>query len=686
MRTPFPLLGLSLIFWGWQTRLWLPALIMAVGLESAFFLKAKFELSSSDFRNIADLCFLIIVGMLLYAFISLKSARAFLLFLQWLPMGLFPLIAAQALSTAGRVPVKTLFLLTRKTRSPLQNSPDSTVNLSYPYFGIVILAAGAANIGTPWFYWALFLFSVLALWFFRPKRFPLFFWLILLFGAGAVGYGGQLGLHKLQAVLEGKITTWYTADLTANQDPYRTSTAIGAVGALKLSDRILFRVSLPPNGPTALLLREATFNSYQTAVWYAFRAGLQPLLPDKNGTTWKLREDDRENTVLRVSMPLQNGKGLLKLPLGTSQIEELAVPSLSHNPYGVLKVEDGPGLITYQARFNPDSSTDSPPNEADLRIPDKEKAVLEAIAKELELSAKPPQEQINRVRGFFQNRFTYSLNLQTPPTGATPLQHFLTRTHSGHCEYFASATVLLLRAAGLPARYATGFLVKEYSKLEKQYVVRSRHAHAWTLVWYDQAWHEWDTTPPSWVQSEEKSASLLQALSDFWAWGVFKFTSWWQQDHNRILKHFWWLLVPLLIWSAGKFKIISRIRSWTKKQPLTNARLITPGSDSEFYQVERMLADRSLPRLPSETLSAWLKRVAEAKPGMFDFKKLEAVLDLHYQYRFDPIGITPAERLNLKKGIDSWLESERKREKEESRAEPQSRREKTERLSAQRKK
>lgn len=662
MRTPFPLLGLSLIFWGWQTRLWLPALIMTVILESSFFLKPKFELSSSDFKPIADLCSLIIVGMLLYAFISLRSARAFLLFLQWLPMGLFPLIAAQAFSTAGRVPVKTLFLLTRKTGSPLKKSFDSAVNLSYPYFGIVILAAGAANTGTPWFYWVLFLFSVLALWFFRPKRFPLFFWLILLFGAGAVGYGGQLGLHKLQAVLEGKITTWYAADLTAEQDPYRTSTAMGALGALKLSDRILFRASLSKNGPTALLLREATFNSYQAAEWYAFRAGLQPLLPEKDGTTWRLREDDRKNTALRVSMPLKNGKGLLKLPFGTSQIEELAVPSLSRNPYGVLKVEEGPGLITYQARFNPDSSTDSPPNEADLRIPEKEKAVLEAIAQELELSAKPSPEKLNRIMGLFQNRFTYSLDLKTPRTGATPLQDFLTRTRSGHCEYFASATVLLLRTAGLPARYAVGYLVKEYSKLEKQYVVRSRHAHAWALVWYDQAWHEFDTTPPAWVQNEEKSASLLQPLSDLWAWGAFKFTKGWQENHDRIARHFWWLLVPLLIWSAGKFKLMKRIKSWTKKQPQANARLVTPGSDSEFYLVERMLAYRGLPRLPSETLSAWLKRIAEAKPGLFDFKKLEAFLALHYRYRFDPKGVTQAERLDLKNGIDAWLERERMRD------------------------
>ena len=43
---------------------------------------------------------------------------------------------------------------------------------------------------------------------------------------------------------------------------------------------------------------------------------------------------------------------------------------------------------------------------------------------------------------------------QAPRTEATPLADFLLRTRSGHCEYYATATVLLLRAAGIPARYA----------------------------------------------------------------------------------------------------------------------------------------------------------------------------------------------------------------------------------------
>src|SRR5207247_2054170 len=79
------------------------------------------------------------------------------------------------------------------------------------------------------------------------------------------------------------------------------------------------------------------------------------------------------------------------------------------------------------------------------------------------------------------------------------LGEFLQTTRAGHCEYFASATVLLLRAAGVPARYAVGFSVQEWSRLERRWIVRARHAHSWALAYVDGAWREGDTTPPLWA-------------------------------------------------------------------------------------------------------------------------------------------------------------------------------------------
>lgn len=81
--------------------------------------------------------------------------------------------------------------------------------------------------------------------------------------------------------------------------------------------------------------------------------------------------------------------------------------------------------------------------------------------------------------------------------GDHPLEDFLFRYKSGHCEYFASAMVLLLRSQGIPARLVTGFLGGEYNRLEGYYVVRQVNAHAWVEAWIEgEGWRTFDATPP----------------------------------------------------------------------------------------------------------------------------------------------------------------------------------------------
>ena len=94
----------------------------------------------------------------------------------------------------------------------------------------------------------------------------------------------------------------------------------------------------------------------------------------------------------------------------------------------------------------------------------------------------------------------------------TPLTRFLLTSRSGHCEYFATATVLLLRQLGIPARYAVGYYVHEPAG--SGYVVRERDAHAWCLAWNRQtgSWDDFDTTPASWVAIEGAQRVVLGRL------------------------------------------------------------------------------------------------------------------------------------------------------------------------------
>jgi len=100
-------------------------------------------------------------------------------------------------------------------------------------------------------------------------------------------------------------------------------------------------------------------------------------------------------------------------------------------------------------------------------VPEKEHAALDAALREAGASAgRPARETVLRLQQFFNGSFQYSLDLASGQQNATPLADFLLRTRTGHCEYFATAGALLLRRAGVPARYTVGFSSYEYSDLE----------------------------------------------------------------------------------------------------------------------------------------------------------------------------------------------------------------------------
>jgi hypothetical protein len=236
------------------------------------------------------------------------------------------------------------------------------------------------------------------------------------------------------------------------------------------------------------------------------------------------------------------------------------------------------------------------------------------------------------------------------------LSRFLLRTRSGHCEYFATATVLLLRQLGIPARYAVGYAVHECAG--GKYVVRQRDAHAWCLVWNESSgiWQDFDTTPALWVKAEADRASPLQFLSDGWSRLVFEFAKFrWGQTHLR--QYFLWALAPVLALLLYQIIFRSRRRRHIPSPEDPGAATLWPGLDSEFYHIEKRLAKRGVPRRPSEPLSAWLLRVS-ADPVLADMRsRLQELLILHYRYRFDPQGLNQGDRETLRHKADGCLAS-----------------------------
>lgn len=97
---------------------------------------------------------------------------------------------------------------------------------------------------------------------------------------------------------------------------------------------------------------------------------------------------------------------------------------------------------------------------------------------------------------------SYSLNLEPLTEGEDPVTCFLMRTRKGYCVHFASAAVLFLRELGVPARYVTGYVVRqnEFQKSGDAYTayVKDSGAHAWAEIYLEQVgWVPLDVTPPA---------------------------------------------------------------------------------------------------------------------------------------------------------------------------------------------
>lgn len=157
---------------------------------------------------------------------------------------------------------------------------------------------------------------------------------------------------------------------------------------------------------------------------------------------------------------------------------------------------------------------------------------LHELARRLSGTRNRLASEVDRLRNTLEwlnseNGFRYTLDQPTVPFDKDPVEYFLFESRAGHCEYFASAAVLLLQAMGIPARLVTGYSGSEWNPEKQHYEVLERHAHAWGEAWIGGRWVAFDPTPlAARIDSRRAIAerSLLSGfqavISDFWKGSV----------------------------------------------------------------------------------------------------------------------------------------------------------------------
>jgi hypothetical protein len=282
---------------------------------------------------------------------------------------------------------------------------------------------------------------------------------------------------------------------TAARVGFSTSGKLSTVLAIKEDADTAPVLTVTGSNPT--YLRAMAFETYERSAWHDL-SWSEAITPEQNtpfgmilsGRTFLFRLRDvgaNDNSSLRETIIRHESSvgDAMFTPLGTCFVEA---------PFGLLLRDDddtvkSPSVRnrqTYRVGYTAALGSQAPAGTQLRRLTAVPSQLvdqrLQQLAGRLFHNCRTTAEKINAVTTYFHTTYTYSLGLEVPPE-KDALSYFLREASSGYCEYFASGAAILLRMAGVPTRYVTGFLVTERGDDSRTWVARNMDAHAWAEAW-----------------------------------------------------------------------------------------------------------------------------------------------------------------------------------------------------------
>ncbi len=287
----------------------------------------------------------------------------------------------------------------------------------------------------------------------------------------------------------------------------------GDFSNLTRSRELAFRVSFEDNRvpePSERYWRGLVFTQFDGRRWDRAKGSNLYFGNNDDVTSYNnVQQSGDKNYNYEVVLEPTNTPWLYALPLATITDKEL-VRTATNELW--LK-----GPATQRIKYKVNSSLSYDVSEQQERL--KQSLVLplgfnpKAIetAKQWRSEVNSDEEYIRKVLRFYNEKFTYTLS--PPKLGANTVDEFLFSTQSGFCEHYSSSFVVLMRAAGIPARVVTGYQGGEWNEEDNYLLVRQYDAHAWAEVWLDgRGWVRFDPTAA--VAPSRIEAGLFDTLSE----------------------------------------------------------------------------------------------------------------------------------------------------------------------------
>ena len=288
------------------------------------------------------------------------------------------------------------------------------------------------------------------------------------------------------------------------------------------------------------------------------------------------------------------------------------------------------------------------------------------FALELQQRYPQPNELVAAIANHFrQQPFYYSL--KPPALGRDSVDQFLFQTRTGFCSHYASATALLLRHAGIPARVVGGYLGGDWHAEQGYLAVRQREAHAWVEYLQQGQWLRFDPTAAvapqrvldsldmalpenerDMLHSPWQSLAIIQLLSQqlmhldyYWSVWVLGFDDTQQQNLWHVLRKHW----PAILYTMAALLLLSLcigLLLWYRR-----TRLNRPAIAQQL--VLRALKPLLAAKPTQQSVSGYLQQLATNHPAYAD-----ALLKITEQYDLAVYANQPQAEQELRKRLKHY--------------------------------
>jgi len=402
---------------------------------------------------------------------------------------------------------------------------------------------------------------------------------------------------------------------------------LGQSADITPSERLVLRV----RGARVDYLRGTAYRFYDNGEWVASE--------EEGRTVATMAPSDGAPVEIRSARPAAR----YFLPKEARAIGTPGGHSVATKSGGLLSPSGTPADVVWFQIGERDSAPIAGPDDGDLQVPAGLRDQFAALARKLGSGSGTAHSQLEAIELELRTAFTYSLRHKRPADG-DPILDFLQANRSGHCEYFASAMVLLARASGIPARVVGGYRVTEYNPFGGYWVVREKNAHAWVEAWVPgKGWTTYDPTPGyAGAASSEGRSPIMAALLDL------VFSGWlvgWSPEARR----------DHLLVAAGLLMAIALIRTAARWIGRRSDRQVTAGRSTlqgSFGVLCRTLAAQGERRGSCETIEQFARRVRKSQRLPSQLAADAAVLLEQYaRLRYGGQGRV----VDIDRGVQDWV-------------------------------